>query len=84
MIDELLDRSQRTVNYLAAKKRAISKLQSWSDNNPDIGDDEMAFLNEDDLLTLATSPDEAMAALEPLIESISFKLLKIFKAVMTL
>lgn len=44
----------------------------------------MAFLNEDDLLTLATSPDEAMAALEPLIEFISFKLLKIFKAVMTL
>ena len=84
MIDELLDRNQRTVNYLAAKERAISKLQSWSRHNPDIGEDEMAFLNEDDLLTLATSPDEAMAALEPLIESISFKLLKIFKAVMTL
>ena len=84
MIDELLDRSQRTVNYLAAKERAISKLQNWSRHNPDIGEDEMAFLNEDDLLTLATSPDEAMAALEPLIESISFKLLKIFKPVMAL
>ena len=41
----------------------------------------MAFLKEDDLLTFATSPDEAMAALEPLIESIGFKLLKLFGAV---
>ena len=69
------------MNFPAANERIIRRLQGWSQRNPDIGAEEIAFLEDDDLLTFATSTDEAMAALEPLIETISFRLLKMFKRV---
>ena len=49
--------------------------------NPDIGRKEIAFLDKEDLLTFANSPDEAMATLEPLIENTSVWLHNLFRKV---
>ena len=83
LIDDLLNRSQRTVNYVQANSRAVTSLIDWTSANPDIGRKETAFLHKHDLMTLAMLPDEAMTKLEPLVEKTSLWLHNLFNRART-
>ena len=79
--DRLLEGHQRIRSLPDARDARIEFLKSWTKANPDIGRKEVAFLDRDDLMTLAEVPDEAMATLEPLVEKFSFLLRRLIRKV---
>ena len=84
-VDTLLDRTHRILAYDGPRKADVKNLRNWVENTSSLAEDETAYLSHaEDLLTLLSPRDDALARLVPLLEKIMRGLRRVFRKVSSL
>ncbi|KAL7914185.1 hypothetical protein GGI35DRAFT_439666 [Trichoderma velutinum] len=72
VIDAFLERHQRSLTLSTAPARSVSNLRNWVDSKGSIARAETAYLEREDIVTLAAPEDNIISWLETLAEYIAF------------
>lgn len=76
--DKMIERNRRTFAYESASPNLVSSLQNWVNGNGCIARAETAYLDSEELITVASTDDTVMTWLETLVEKGLLRLRKSF------